>query len=95
MAPRRRRPRAPALDLSPERGVFVGRFTENGYRWVWSVDSAGRQLKLRTVYVGDAPGMTDELQAAIDELEADLDRCDPVPPTHPLPAFGRSSLRLI
>lgn len=82
----RKKGRAPApFDIAPERGVFIGKFIENGHRWVWSVDSKGHQVRLRTVYVGEATGMTDELHATVAELETQLDTQDPTRSFSPAP----------
>lgn len=54
------------------RGVYVATFTEeSGYRWVYSVDSRGVRVGLKTV----PPGA--DFNFAVDALWAELDRTDP------------------
>lgn len=63
---------AVSYDLTPlPRGVYVERFTVNGYRWVYSVDHRGEQVALRTCLPLD-------IQATVDDLWRDLDSTDPV-----------------
>ena len=66
------------------RGVFVASFTEDtGYRWVYSVDSRGVRVGLKTV----PPGA--DFNPVIDALWSELERVDPTP------VFGVSGLRLM
>lgn len=58
------------------RGVWVERYTVNGHRIVFSIDSRGEQVRLRSV-----PNESDAIQAAIDELWEDLDKVNPAPPS--------------
>src|SRR5689334_6498938 len=56
------------------RGVKVAPFTqESGYRWLWSVDSKGVFVSLRTV----PPGA--DFTPYVDALWDELDRVDPMP----------------
>lgn len=56
------------------RGVYVATFTEeSGYRWVYSVDSRGMRVGLKTV----PPGA--DFNPIVDALWAELDREDPTP----------------
>jgi hypothetical protein len=56
------------------RGVYVASFTEeSGYRWVYSVDSKGVRVGLKSV----PPGA--DFTPYLDELWDKLDQQDPMP----------------
>lgn len=58
-----------------DRDVYISRFTmADGYRWVWSVDSRGVQVNLKTVAPDADPA------PIVAALRAELDRLDPIPP---------------
>lgn len=66
------------------RDVYISRFTmASGHRWVWSVDSRGVQVNLKTIPPGADP------TPIINALRAELDAVDPIV----TPAF--SCLRLV
>lgn len=72
------------------RGVYVAAFTEEtGYRWVWSVNSAGVRVGLRSV----PPGA--DFTIYIDALWDELDRLDPIGVTPADASFRVPSFRLI
>lgn len=64
---------SPVIPPCP-RGVKCAPFTEEtGYRWLWSVDSRGVRVGLRTV----PPGA--DFTPYVDALWEELDRVDPMP----------------
>lgn len=68
------------------RGVKVAPFTQDsGYRWLWSVDSRGVMVSLRTV----PPGA--DFNPYVEALWEELDRVDPMPDASSSPR----TLRLI
>jgi hypothetical protein len=76
---------AAAIPACP-RGVKVAAFTEeSGYRWIWSVDSRGIRVGLKTV----PPGA--DFNPYVDALWDELDRLDPMPDA----ASSPRTLRLI
>lgn len=54
------------------RGVYVSSFTVNGHHWIYSVNSTGEQVQLRTA-------IPETIDAVVADLWADLDRIDPNP----------------
>lgn len=82
-----------------QRNVYVSDITFDGHVWVWSIDSAGKQVNLKTV---DVRGLAEDqargaVDAQSDELWTELDRVNPLQRdgVTSLPSLSRRHLRLI